>query len=652
MAAESGHPGVEGEMADMKHWRRWTLALGCMTVALAARAHPIVVDSNFFCLMLGNEVQFLETAADTFTLEDVLKLPAEAFQRRPKPGFFFGLQDKGFWLRFSLRAEQGADLIFEMANPYIQEFQFFALAGEELLQADTLGADFSFACRPNLHRNWQIPLLIPPTDSVLCLLHIPPGRSPLLFDLYLWGRESRKMGQEYLESGILTAFFLILLVYLVLIFLVNLVARFQSLWYYFAYVALGALLLFSSLGLSYCYLWPGKPYVHQASEMAISNLHLLAGLQFVRVYFSTSRFFPVLNRLMIITMGISATLIPFAIVHPYAPLRFSHLLYILHYLVFMAGFCWTVGVFVMSIVKRQRIQAGWFLFGFSLHGLGIALTILQYIGWFPFVSSTRWLYNLGAPLTFFPQMAMMAGTLIEVPVLFYVAFNRFRSLYEDAQKQAVSRENNLNNLVMSIENERQRLGQDLHDSLGVQLAAIKMKLSVLQEKSAGEQGLELGLVVHDLAQAHQEMRAISHDLMPPALERQGLAVAVENLLQRMQSVRPGLKMHFFNNAPLEKLTPRARLHLYRILSELITNAVKHADAHELNVQLTRYDGSIQASVEDDGNGFDPAGLGSQGIGLGNIEYRAKALGGRFDLDARPGRGTFASIEVPLEKVLG
>lgn len=646
----------------MKHWNRWRALLAVVVGLLggwrAGIAGPIVVDSNFTRLMLGNEVRFLATAADTFTLEQMLEMPETAYEGRPKRGFFFGLQNKGFWLRFSIRAEQEADLIFELVNPYIEEFQFFVVTPKGLLQADTLGASFEFEKRFDAqneriraHRNWRIPITLPAADSALCLLHLPPARGPLQFDLYLWTEKARTDQQEK-ESAILTAYFIILLVYLLLIFLVNWVARFRSLWYYFAYVALGALLLFSSLGLSYYYLWPESSYFHQGSDLLISNMYLLAGLQFVRVYFGTTRFFPVLNRMMIITMGISAALIPFAAGLPYTPLRFSHLMHLLHFLVFMAGFILALGVFIMSVVKRQRIQAGWFLFGFGLHGLGIAMTILQYIGWFPFVSSTRWLYNMGFPLTFFPQMAMMAGTLIEVPVLFYVAFNRFRSLYEDAQKQAASRESNLNNLVMSIENERKRLGQDLHDSLGVQLAAIKMKLSLLLDKIAGGQQEELAQVVRDLNQTHREMRAISHDLMPPSLERQGLGAAIEHLLNRMQSAQPGLKTHFFNNAPLEKLTPQARIHLFRILSELITNVIRHAGARELIVQLTRYNGRIQASVEDDGNGFDPAALRNNGIGLSNVKYRAKALGGRFELDARPGRGTFASIEIPIEKVVG
>lgn len=614
---------------------------------------PITIDSSFRYLMLHSHAQYFETQEDTFTLEGILNLPDEAFQPAHKPGFFFGLQKSAFWIRFTLKAEHSAqdtNLLLEVVNPYIENLQYFLLKENDRLKTDhALGADFAFAERPNAHRNWQIQLTLAAGDSALCLLYFPPGRSPLQFDLYL-SEQSNRLERQELENIILTSYFIILLVFLTLIFLVNRIARFRSLWFYFAYVALGTLLLFSDLGLGYQHLWPESPLLQQASNLAIANLYLIAGLQFVRVYFDTPGFFPQLNRLMIIVMGIAAAFVPFALLHPYTPLRFSHLLHLLHYLAFLTGFVSAISVFVMSILKQQRILAGWFLFGFGLHGLGILLTILQYISWFPVASTTHWLYNWGMPLTFYPQMAMMAGALVEVPVLLYVAFYRFRKLYEDAQKQARSREENLNDLVMSIEQERRRLGQDLHDTLGVQMAAIKMRLSMLHEKMADSQAQELELAIRDLDQTYQEMRTISQNLMPPSLERQGLAVTIEGLLSRLHSAKPELETHFFYNAPLGQLSPKARLHLYRILLELITNTIKHADAKELSVQLTRYDDRMLVTVEDNGRGFDGHAK-KNGMGLKNIAYRVKALGGTIALDTQPGRGTTVAIEIPLEKVL-
>lgn len=615
---------------------------------------PINIDSAFSYLMLHSHAQYFMAPEDTFTLEKIRSLPDEAFRPVPKAGFFFGLQKSGYWIRFAIKAEDAnktkANLLLEVVNPYIENLQYFLLKADGEVEIDTaLGADFPFAERYYSHRNWQIPLELAAGDSVLCLLHFPPGRSPLQFDLYL-SEHSNRLARQELENIILTSYFIILLVFLTLIFLVNRIARFRSLWFYAVYVALGALLVFSSLGLSYQHLWPENPLLHQASNLIISNLFLIAGLQFVRTYFDTPGFFPLINRVMITVMGIAAAFIPFAMLHPYTPLRFSHLLHFLHYLAFLVGFASAIAVFVMSIVRQQRILAGWFLFGFSLHGMGILLTILQYISWFPVASSTHWLYNWGLPLAFYPQLAMMAGALVEVPVLLYVAFYRFRKLYDDAQKQARSREENLNDLVMSIEQERRRLGQDLHDTLGVQMAAIKMRLSMLHEKITDSQAQELELVIRDLDQTYQEMRTISQNLMPPSLERQGLAVTIEGLLSRLQSAKPNLETHFFYNAPLGQLSPKARLHLYRILLELITNAIKHADAKELSVQLTRYDDRMLVTVEDNGRGFD-AHAKKNGMGLKNIAYRVKALGGTIALDTQPGRGTTVAIEIPLEKVL-
>ena len=619
---------------------------------------PVEIADTFTYLMLNEEVSyFTASAEDSLALDSILRLSDQSFLPAHRRGFFFGLEGDEYWVKFVIKTTAAytkkADFILEIVNPYIQAANFYLLHDDVPVKAERLGVYPSFAAgRPaeHLHRNWQIPFKLEIKDSLVCLLHIPPGPSPLQFDLYLWEKSYRHQQQE-LENIVLVSYFLILLVYLTLIFLVNRVARFRSLWFYFTYVGLGALLAFSDLGLGYQHLWPHQPTWHQAANLVISNLYLIAGLQFVRAYFDTPGFFPLLNRIIILVMGIAAAFIPFALLHPHTPLRFSHILHGLHYLAFLTGFASAIIVFVMSIVKGQRVLAGWFLFGFSLHGLGILLTLLQYINWFPVISSTHWFNAWKTPLAFYPQLAMMAGALIEVPVLFYVAFSRFRTLYDDAHQQARLREDNLSDLVMSIEQERRRLGQDLHDTLGVQMAAIKMKLSMLHEKITDGQRRELGQAIRDLDHTYQEMRAISQDLMPPSLERQGLAAAIASLLSRIKASAPGLKTHFYYNAPLEQLSPQARLHLYRILLELITNTLKHSEAQELSVQLTRYDGRLLLTVEDDGQGFD-AQTRPDGIGLKNVAYRVKALHGAMELDSQPGRGTTVAIDFPMDRVMG
>jgi signal transduction histidine kinase len=99
----------------------------------------------------------------------------------------------------------------------------------------------------------------------------------------------------------------------------------------------------------------------------------------------------------------------------------------------------------------------------------------------------------------------------------------------------------------------------------------------------------------------------------------------------------------------EVVSGLAKIHLYRILQELLGNTLKHADAKQVSVQLLEDQGNLLITVEDDGKGFDPNVQGhSDGIGLANVRTRVEVLRGTLHLESKPGRGTFVNIEVSIE----
>ncbi|HMQ90953.1 MAG TPA: 7TM diverse intracellular signaling domain-containing protein [Flavilitoribacter sp.] len=624
---------------------------------------PVEIDSSFRYVMLGREVRYLKVRRDDLKkADDVFRLDDSAFTPMDKPGFFFGLEESSIWLKFDAKFrippdKEATSYLIELANPYLDSLSCFIYEGEDRIFTKRLGPEALAGA--SHHRNWQIKLdtvSISPEDSLTFLLYIPASKTPLQFDLYLWEKGARAW-QQNVENLVLVASFTVLLFFLALICIANRVIRFSSLWYYAIYVALGALFIFSDLGLGYQYLWPGWPGFRQPSNLLFANLYLLAGLQFVRTYFRVAYYFPNINKGMVIVMGVATALIPFTLAVPLIErIRFTHILSLLHYLVFLAGSGLVAGVFAYSAIRRQKIMAGWFLIGFGLHGLAILLTIMQYVGLLPTISFTRFLANQGHPMTFFTQVLMIIGALVEAPILFYIAFVRFKGLYDhnvnQARELANWRENHWDALMMGIESERKRVGQDLHDSLGVQLAAAKMRLSLIAEASANGQKDQLRQVSKDLENAHGDLRRISHNLMPRSLEKLGLEAAIKEDLNRMEVAQPGLKTHFYTNIPLNRLKLVPRWSLYRIMLELFTNVVQHAGATELNVQIVgTNDHNLLVTVEDNGAGFDLKKMNGKGIGIKNIENRVNLLGGRFDLDSSPGRGTIASLEAPLIPLL-
>ncbi len=647
------------------------LVFGCIWLYMAFPGYgradflspPVQIDSSFSYSMLKKEVRYLKLEkGQHLRAREVFEKAETEFTRMDKPGFFFGLEEHPVWLKFDVKFnippdKEATSYLVELVNPYLDSLSCYVFEGEDRIFSTKLGPEALGGA--NRHRNWQIRLdtiSISSTDSLTFLLYIPPSKTPLQFDLYLWEKGARS-GQQNLENLVLVASFTVLLFFLALVLIANRVIRFNSLWYYAVYVALGALLIFSDLGLGFQYLWPGWPGFRQPSNLLLANLYLLAGLQFVRTYFRAPHYFPNINKGMVIVMGISTALIPFTLAMPYIDrIRFAHLLALLHYLVFLAGSGLVIAIFVYSVIRRQKIMAGWFLIGFGLHGLAILLTILQYFGLLPTISFTRLLSNMGQPLTFFTQLPMILGSLIEAPILFYIAFVRFKGLYDHNAKQAKElanwRENNWDALLMGIESERKRVGQDLHDTLGVQLAAAKMRLSMIAENSSNGHQDQLKQVTNDLETAHADLRRISHNLMPRSLEKLGLEAAIKEDLNRMEVAQPGLKTHFYTNISLDRLKLVPKWSLYRILLELFANVVKHAGATELNVQIVgTNDNNLLVTVEDNGAGFELKKMNGKGIGIKNIENRVNILDGRFDLDSSPGRGTIASIEAPLTPLL-
>lgn len=217
---------------------------------------------------------------------------------------------------------------------------------------------------------------------------------------------------------------------------------------------------------------------------------------------------------------------------------------------------------------------------------------------------------------------------------------------EDLLKQQEIRQ--LDALVEGQEKERKRIAKDLHDRLGSMLSAIKLQFSALEErldKVQVEQSERYRHVFVMLDDAVTEVRRISHDMVRTSLAQFGLAGALKDLRDAVHV--PGkLEMELDLFGLDERLEQNLEIALYRMVQEAVSNILKHAEARHVSVQVTRSGKSVNVMVEDDGRGFDPS-KAAEGMGTGNIRERAREFNGSVAIDARPGRGTIVSIDIPL-----
>lgn len=144
----------------------------------------------------------------------------------------------------------------------------------------------------------------------------------------------------------------------------------------------------------------------------------------------------------------------------------------------------------------------------------------------------------------------------------------------------------------------------------------------------------------------KEMRRVAHNMMPEALVKFGLDTALKDLCndtQQSGALEVTYQSINMENAEVDQTTS---ITIYRIIQELINNVMKHAGARTAIVQVSKTNGAISITVEDDGKGFDSSILGkNRGIGWSNIQSRVDFLKGKLDVQSAPGKGTSVHIEL-------
>ena len=237
-------------------------------------------------------------------------------------------------------------------------------------------------------------------------------------------------------------------------------------------------------------------------------------------------------------------------------------------------------------------------------------------------------------------------------VLSYLFYNRYRLRKKAELDAAVIREQQLglDAVIEAQEAERKRIARELHDGIAQEMAAIRMGFSVLQHKltaASPQEAERIGELAQQLDQSCTEVRSISHVMMPPTLEQQGLAPSLELLLHNTLQYSE-LNYLFEHTDVPENLNEKTKLGLYRIAQELLNNIIRHAKATRVVLMLYPAGNHLLLRVEDDGQGFDFEQARAKGnMGLLNIISRVSTLGGTFHAEPGQPRGTFVTVRVPI-----
>lgn len=219
-------------------------------------------------------------------------------------------------------------------------------------------------------------------------------------------------------------------------------------------------------------------------------------------------------------------------------------------------------------------------------------------------------------------------------------------------EEALRRNRELEREILAIgEQERQRLGQDLHDDLCQQLAGI----SFLSERLAGKlaalgvpAAAQANEITRLLQQAMNQTHELARGLSPVRLGPDGLTEALHELAAGTRMIF-GRNCRFRQRQPVVALEPGTAYHLFRITQEAIGNAVKHGRARSITIELSSADGLLRLTVRDNGIGLPPESPNGKGLGLRTMRYRAETIGGILTVQRRLDGGTLVECVVPQKR---
>ncbi|MEM5566795.1 ATP-binding protein [Psychroserpens sp. AS72] len=205
--------------------------------------------------------------------------------------------------------------------------------------------------------------------------------------------------------------------------------------------------------------------------------------------------------------------------------------------------------------------------------------------------------------------------------------------------------NAIDAMIEGQEKERQRIANDLHDDLGGLMATVKLHFNALKEK----QTPELYSKTNDLIdEAYNKVRTVAHAKNSGVIAKQGLLKAINEMAFKISALNK-ITIDVIDHGLENRLENSLELTIFRIIQELITNVIKHANATEVTIHITNHEDSLNIMVEDNGKGFNPSQVTktNKGMGISSIDKRVEHLNGTMTIESNKNQGTTIIIDIPI-----
>lgn len=603
----------------MKHVL-WIISL---LITLNSYSEVIKINDETQEIDISENCYFLSTKNDNLTIEDAINGEWEELTG----SLDFGPVKYTKWIKFEIENTEHHIVNKSIFVPYhhIHEIDLYIVDNKRVNFEFQKGTMRFHPASVLQYSGYDFPLLIPGSRKISVYIRFNHRNRPLRASSFILSEkrlEEIKMQNFRMVWFWRGAFLFALLVSITIYFFLKLR---QFLYYFMLNVGIG-IYMASQLG-DYFIFFPIDTY-------DITTLMDFIGAQIVICFFPLflnelvpiKKRSPLLWKIMNIPIYVGFIVVAISF---YTPARLNIIQYYSHiYMMILAASVFTlqlVFLLISAIYKDKNAIKLFIIYALYVSSVYINIS-LPNMGYMP---STPFVYN-----------SLLAVSLVEIVSFLLLMGSETVKIYTERQRLIKKDQEHQKKLLLSIinaqEEERNRVGRTIHDSIGGNMAIIR--------QSINNPSLD-----NLLNKTLKEIRNLSHGLVSPQLVGNEFIDEIKELTYNSNTEKLGMHCHFYQWPNIKNSD--IITHLYRIVQELIQNALKHSGAANVHFQfIGENENYIDIIYEDDGKGFDYQKIKDKGLGFRNITNRLSIINGTINVDTSPGRGTVIMIEVDLLKV--
>lgn len=619
------------------------LLLCCLELdsLVAQNTNLLVLNSGFEKAYLDEVVTTYKDTSHTITIHQLVSGQHQGqLWEVGSPGHMLnmGYSRDSWWLNWTLlnNTPNTQNLSLLLGSGIISHAKLYTITdslGRRVIDSmPTIGLAHPYQSSFHDSKGWNYNLQIPPGKSINYWLRINNEVASLRLNMILWNASKLRNHTNNYNIG-WGVFFGILLLTILGSVAVFVATRQVVFFYYATYIASVILLNIVSLGLHLPVFQYEDHFMAHCYVFLSSALSIVAMLLFSKTYLDLNNWAPKLNYLIYFNFAVVFIMSILWFIWPEHWEISEWLIHIFTFLPLITLLIILGRVFFQKPIPQQHKL---FLIAFSpliILSVGIALRNNGIIG-------HTILFDFRMPVSF----------AFEAVVFSYALAIRIRDMRNEREslleRVNIQQRRSFRAVIEATEKERKRVAEDLHDGLGQLLSTAKLNLTAIEGVEDTEEYKNINTSIAILDEACQEVRHISHNMMPGTLIRLGLVSAVREQARKVNEsgkILVTVTVSGFEN----RMDESREIAIYRVMQELLNNAIRYANATDIGIKLEQQADGYLFTISDNGQGFDPRLLEkSKGIGWRNIQSRIDLLQGNIDLKTAPGKGTIFNIWIP------